>query len=125
MSGDTRGVRGWWAHPAGTPTWAFLANRVAGLVLVAYLYLHLAVLSLLVRGPESWDGFLAVASHPAVLVVDVVLFAAVAWHAVNGIRVGLVGTGVAVRRQRAMLVAVLGASVLAVTMAAVALLTEG
>lgn len=120
-----RGLRGWLTHPgAGTPTWAFLANRVAALVLVGYLYLHLVVLSMLVRGSASWDSFLAIAGTRAFVAVDVVLFAAVVWHAANGVRVALVGTGIAVRRQRALLVAVVVVSVLVTAAAAVALLVR-
>src|SRR5678816_4104055 len=47
-----------WLDPRGRHlgTWAFVANRVTGLGLVGYLYLHLAILSTLLRGPEAWDG---------------------------------------------------------------------
>lgn len=121
-----RGLRGWLVHPgAGTPLWAFLANRVAALVLVGYLYLHLVVLSMLMRGSDSWDAFLRLAGTRAFVAVDVVLFAAVVWHAANGVRVALVGTGVAVRRQRALLVGVVVVSVLVTAVAAVALLMRG
>lgn len=120
-----RGLRGWLAHPGGgTPAWAFLANRVSALVLVGYLYLHLAVLSLLVRGSDTWDAFLEIAGTKAFVAVDLVLFTAVVWHAANGVRLALVGTGVAVRRQRALLVVVVAVTVLVVGVAAVVLLAE-
>ena len=121
-----RGLRGWLAHPGGgTPTWAFLANRVSALVLVGYLYLHLVVLSMLVRGSDSWNSFLALAGTRAFVAVDLVLFAAVVWHAANGVRLALVGTGIAVRRQRALLVGVVVVTVLVIGVAAVALLAKG
>ncbi len=121
-----RGLRGWLGHPGGgTPTWAFLANRVSALVLVGYLYLHLVVLSMLVRGSDSWNSFLALAGTKAFVAVDLVLFAAVVWHAANGVRVALVGSGIAVRRQRSLLVGVVVVSVLVLGAAAVALLAEG
>lgn len=120
-----RGVRGWVAHPgAGTPTWAFVANRVSALILVGYLYLHLVVLSMLLRGSASWDQFLAIAGTRAFVAVDVVLFAAVVWHAANGVRLALVGTGIAVRRQRALLVGVVVVTVLVTATAAVLLLAR-
>lgn len=53
-----------------------------------------------------------------------VLFAAVVWHAANGVRVALVGTGIAVRRQRALLVGVLVVTVLVTATAAVLLLAR-
>lgn len=121
-----RGLRGWLTHPgSGTPTWAFLANRVSALILVGYLYLHLVVLSMLVRGADSWNSFLAIAGTKAFVAVDLVLFAAVVWHGANGVRLALVGTGIGVRRQRALLVGVVVVTVLVIGVAAVALLTEG
>ncbi len=121
-----RGLRGWLVRPKDGPaSWAFVANRASALILVGYLYLHLAVLSLLVRGAPAWDGFLTLAQHPAVLAVDLVLFLAVIWHAANGVRLGLVGSGVAVRRQRALLIGVAAVSVLVLGVAATVLLTEG
>lgn len=121
-----RGLRGWLVRPGGGPgSWAFVANRVSALILVGYLYLHLAVLSLLVHGASTWDAFLALTGHRAFVVVDLVLFLAVIWHAANGVRVGLVGAGIAVRRQRALLSWVVAVSVLVISAAAVALLTEG
>lgn len=121
-----RGLRGWWIRPgSGTGSWAFVANRVSALILVGYLYLHLMVLSLLVRGSSSWDTFLSIAGARSFIAVDLVLFLAVVWHAANGVRVGLVGTGIAVRRQKVLLVWVAVVSVLVLAAAAVALLTEG
>jgi succinate dehydrogenase / fumarate reductase cytochrome b subunit len=121
-----RGLRGWLIRPGGGPgSWAFVANRVSALILVGYLYLHLMVLSLLVRGSSSWDTFLAIAGNRAFIAVDLALFLAVVWHAANGVRVSLVGTGIAVRRQKVLLVWVTAVSVLVLAVAAAALLMEG
>ncbi|NDJ51854.1 MAG: succinate dehydrogenase, cytochrome b556 subunit [Chloroflexi bacterium] len=81
-------------------TWSFTLNRVTGIGLVVYLYLHLGVLSLLLVGEESWDTFLAVAKSPPVLVMDVVLLAGLLIHGFNGLRVALVGSGFMVKQQR-------------------------
>lgn len=82
---------------------AFLVNRAAGLGLVAYLYLHLLILSMLVRGPDAWDNFVDLASSPPFLALDVVLLAGVLVHAANGVRVVLLGLGLVARGQRARL----------------------
>ena len=84
---------------------AFIVNRLAGLGLVAYLYLHLVILSMLVRGPDAWDDFVDIALSPPFLALDVVLLAGMLIHALNGIRVVLVGLGLVVRRQSALLIA--------------------
>lgn len=83
-----------------TGTWAFALNRLTGLGLMLYLMLHLGVLSLLLLGEEQWDEFIELASHPLILALDVVLIFGILFHGLNGIRVALVGMGIAVRRQK-------------------------
>jgi succinate dehydrogenase / fumarate reductase cytochrome b subunit len=81
-------------------SWAFALNRLTGLGLVLYLFLHLVVLSLLLRGPEAWDQFVAIAKTPLFLLFDVVLIFGLLFHALNGIRVALVGMGVGIKSQK-------------------------
>jgi len=81
-------------------SWAFALNRITGIGLVVYLVLHLAVLSLLARGPEAWDDFLQLARSPLYLMLDVILIFGILFHGLNGIRVALVGMGVGVRSHR-------------------------
>lgn len=81
---------------------AFVLNRLIGLALVAYLYLHLLVLSLLARGPNAWDDFVEIASSPPFLVLDLLLLAGVLIHGLNGIRLGLVGLGFTASHRRAL-----------------------
>lgn len=81
-------------------TWAFALNRLTGIGLTVYLFLHLAVLSLLAQGPEGWDAFLELAHSPLYLVFDVILIFGILFHGLNGIRVSLVGMGIGVRSQR-------------------------
>jgi len=81
-------------------SWAFALNRLTGLGLVLYLFLHLIVLSTLLRGPEAWDQFLAIARSPLYLLLDVVLIFGLLIHALNGIRVALVGMGIGANNQK-------------------------
>jgi succinate dehydrogenase / fumarate reductase cytochrome b subunit len=81
-------------------SWAFALNRLTGLGLTLYLFVHLAVLSLLVRGPEAWNQFVAIAKSPWFLLLDVVLIFGLLFHALNGIRVALVGMGVGIKSQK-------------------------
>jgi succinate dehydrogenase / fumarate reductase, cytochrome b subunit len=96
-----------WLDPRGRHlgTWAFVANRLTGLGLVGYLYLHLVILSTLLRGPQAWDGLVELFRHPLFLAFDVLLVLGLAVHGLNGLRVALVGSGLLVDRQRALLVA--------------------
>jgi succinate dehydrogenase / fumarate reductase cytochrome b subunit len=81
---------------------AFSMNRITGLALVGYLYLHLAVLSQLLVGPSAWHGFLARATMPLFLGLDVILIGALLIHGLNGLRVALIGSGYVPNRQKAL-----------------------
>jgi succinate dehydrogenase / fumarate reductase cytochrome b subunit len=85
----------------GLGHFAFSLNRVTGLGLVFYLYLHLAVLSKLLGGADSWDSFLKVATTPVFLGLDVLLIFGLLAHGLNGLRVALIGSGFAIERQKA------------------------
>jgi succinate dehydrogenase / fumarate reductase, cytochrome b subunit len=82
---------------------ALALHRITGLVIVFYLYLHLGVLSMLLIGRSSWSSFLSLVTAKGFLAFEVVLIAAVLFHGLNGIRVALVGSGIAVTRERALL----------------------
>ena len=86
----------------GTGHCAFSINRITGLGLAFYLYLHLAVLSMLLGGEDAWNGFLEFATTPVFLGLDVLLLFGLLFHGLNGLRVALVGTGIAVDRQKAL-----------------------
>jgi len=77
-----------WFDPRGRALggFAFAVNRVTGLGLVVYLYLHLAVLSMLLRGESAWSGFLRLATNWLFLSLDVLLIFGILYHGLNGIR---------------------------------------
>jgi succinate dehydrogenase / fumarate reductase cytochrome b subunit len=108
QGGTPQRRRARWLDPRGRHlgTWAFVANRLTGLGLVAYLYLHLVILSTLLRGPEAWDGLVELFRRPVFLAFDLLLVAGLAFHGLNGLRVALVGSGLLVDRHKALLVAV-------------------
>ena len=82
--------------------WAFALNRLTGIGLTLYLLLHLGILTLLVLGEAQWDAFIGLARSPMILALDVVLIIGILYHGLNGIRVTLVGMGIAVRWQKAL-----------------------
>lgn len=101
-----RGIAGWFdPRDRRIGGYAFILNRVTGLGVLLYLYLHLVVLSLLIRGAEAWDAFVAIALNPVVLILDVVLIAGLLIHGLNGIRITLTGFGLVLDKQRAMFIA--------------------
>lgn len=93
-----------WFDPRGRALggFAFALNRVTGLGLVAYLYLHLAVLSMLLGGASAWSRFLRLATNWLFLSLDVLLILGILYHGLNGIRVALVGSGIVPDQQKAL-----------------------
>lgn len=83
---------------------AFTLNRLTAIGLVLYLAIHLLVLSLLAVGESAWDSFIAIARSPVLLILDIVLIAAVLIHGLNGIRLSLVGLGIAGDQQKSIFV---------------------
>ena len=85
-----------------TGSWAFALNRLTGIGLSLYLFIHLIVLTTLLQGEEAWNDFVAIAKTPPFLVLDVLLIIGLVFHGLNGVRVALVGTGIAAGRQRSL-----------------------
>ena len=104
-------------------TVAFALNRLTAVGLTVYLFLHLAVLSLLVRGPESWDSFVALAKNPLFLLLDVVLLFGVVYHMANGIRVALVGMGIGHPRHKTLFYVLVGIALVLFVVGAVLIFT--
>jgi succinate dehydrogenase / fumarate reductase cytochrome b subunit len=91
-----------WFIPVGRQAggWAFALNRVTAIGLTFYLFLHLAVLSLLAKGPDGYNGFLALTENPIIKFGEWAVVAAVFLHGLNGIRIILTSFGVGVTRQK-------------------------
>jgi succinate dehydrogenase cytochrome b subunit len=98
--------------------WAYALNRITGIALVVYLYLHLVVLSLLLRGPGAWDSFVALARSPFYLTLDVILLAGILIHGLNGLRIALTGFGIGVGAQKALFTILMIVSAIALWVAA-------
>ncbi len=115
-STEKRPRRVWqWADVRGRKLgmWAYLLNRLSGLGLTLYLFLHLGVLSTLTQGPAGWDSFVAIAKQPVFLLLDVVLLTGLLIHGLNGVRVTLTGIGLGVRAQKPMFLALMAVAVVA------------
>ncbi len=115
-----------WFHPRGrsVSTLAFALNRLTAVGLTVYLFLHLGVLSLLLGGPESWDGFVRIARSPIFLTLDVVLLFGVVYHMANGIRVALVGMGIGHVRHKTLFYLLVGVALLLFIVGAVLIYTK-
>jgi len=109
-----------------TGSWAFALNRLTGIGLALYLFIHLAVLSTLLQGEAAWDDFIAMAKTPFFLALDVILLIGLVFHGLNGVRVALVGTGVAAEKHRGLFWALMVIGlVVTITAAVLVFVAEG
>jgi len=104
MSETTQSAKKWisWFDPRkrNLGSWAFILNRVTGLGLTLYLFLHLIMLGQLAKGPQAYDGFIALVKNPVFLIGELFVIAAALIHGLNGIRIGLTSFGIWVKFQK-------------------------
>ena len=98
-----RPLRSWFdLRGRKTGSWAFALNRLTGIGLSLYLFIHLIVLTTLLQGEQAWNDFVAIAKTPPFLMLDVLLIIGLLFHGLNGLRLALVGSGIAAGNQRSL-----------------------
>jgi succinate dehydrogenase / fumarate reductase cytochrome b subunit len=90
------------ARQRGLGMWAFVLNRVTGILLTLYLLLHFVNISALFLGETAWNRLMDLFRTPPFLVFDVLLLLVLLYHGLNGIRLVLLALNVGVRRQKAL-----------------------
>ncbi len=80
----------------------FWGHRITGLLILGYLYLHLVLLSAILSplGSQHFNAVASVVERPPFIAADMVLFAIILFHAVNGIRLILADFGLMIRENR-------------------------
>jgi succinate dehydrogenase / fumarate reductase cytochrome b subunit len=91
-------VRKYRWHFSGMVAWTL--QRVTGLLLLLYLFLHVHTIGKLSQGPAAFDEAIATFRSPFFKCLEIALLGIVVLHAFNGIRITLVDLGVGVGRQR-------------------------
>jgi succinate dehydrogenase / fumarate reductase cytochrome b subunit len=104
-------------------SWAFALNRLTGLGLTLYLFLHLGILTILLQGESAWNDFIEIVRSPLFLALDVVLLFGLIFHGLNGIRVALVGTGISTSSQRSLFWVSMAVSLVLLASAAILVFT--
>ena len=79
-----------WGTRRHGPYWAFLAQRISGVVLALYLPAHFWVLHLALEGEPALDGFLRWTESPLVKVAEAGLVVLLSSHLIGGLRLLLV-----------------------------------
>jgi len=91
------GIYGWalggrW----GVERYAYTLHRITGLGILSYFMAHIFVTSSRALGQGTWEKAMEAVHHPVFLLGEYLVYAAFAFHAMNGIRLVLVELGFAV-----------------------------
>lgn len=117
--------RNWihWFDPRGK-SWSgigFVLNRLAGLGLTLYLFMHFVMLSKLITGEEAYNEFIHFAHHPVIVFGELIVVLGVLLHGFNGLRIAFTSIGIGSGSQKilltiSMLIAVAGSIFFALKM---------
>ena len=77
-------------YRGGVGQWSWILHRVTGVGVLIFLCLHILDTSLVVLGPEHYNQIIALYRLPLFRLSEVGLFAAVLFHALNGVRILLI-----------------------------------
>ena len=74
-------------YRGGIGQWSWLLHRVTGVGVLLFLCLHILDTALIVLGPEHYNRIIRLYRLPFFRIMEVVLFASLLFHALNGIRI--------------------------------------
>ena len=81
------GIKGWvYAGKYTFERYLYLAHRLTGLGLIAYMVLHIIETANRMRGVEAWADLMGLFSSWPFKIIEYLLFAAAVFHALNGVR---------------------------------------
>ena len=96
-------------YRGGQGMWSWVAQRITGIAVFFFLYVHVLDTALVRVSPEAYDVVIATYKTPLVNLLEVGLVGAVLYHALNGLRVVAVDFWArGPRYQRQMLWAIVG-----------------
>jgi succinate dehydrogenase / fumarate reductase cytochrome b subunit len=85
----------------GVGMWAWLLFRISGLILVAYLFVHIGIISQgQVSGASVLNRLFKTFDSPILVFLDFLLVTAVLYHGLNGVRVILMDMGYGIRQHK-------------------------
>ena len=98
------GIMGWFKvrHKA-VGQFAYVFQRLSGLVIVFYLYLHLFVLSNLLKGQVTYNQIVSSITYgpdDLFVVFDVLLALVIFYHGANGLRLALNEMGIGLKHNK-------------------------
>jgi succinate dehydrogenase / fumarate reductase cytochrome b subunit len=74
-------------YRGGLGQWAWMLHRLTGLGVLLFLFVHILDTALILLGPQLYNRILQIYRLPFFGLCEIALFAAVLYHALNGIRI--------------------------------------
>jgi succinate dehydrogenase / fumarate reductase, cytochrome b subunit len=91
------GIAGWLAGGRwGFERYLYILHRLTGLGILAYFVLHIGVTASRAFGEQAWAAAMGLVSGPVFKAGEFLVYAAFAFHALNGVRLALVELGFAI-----------------------------
>ena len=93
------GIKGWfYGGRYGVERYLYALHRLTGLAILLYLVLHIIVVGQRAWGENAWKSIMAVVDQPVFHFLEYLLFIAVFYHMLNGLRLFFVEYGFLVGR---------------------------
>lgn len=77
-------------YKGGIGQWAWILHRITGVGVLLFLFIHILDTALVMLGPIWYNRVIAIYRNPLFGLMEIGLFAAVLYHALNGVRIILV-----------------------------------
>lgn len=74
-------------YKGGTGQWAYILHRVTGVGVFLFLIIHIIDTAFIGWGPDLYNKVMEIYRHPLFKIGEIGLFAAVLFHAINGLRI--------------------------------------
>ncbi len=74
-------------YKGGVGQWSWVLHRVTGVAVVLFLLVHILDTALVMLGPVWYNRILQIYRMPLFGLMEIGLFAAVLYHAINGVRI--------------------------------------
>jgi succinate dehydrogenase / fumarate reductase cytochrome b subunit len=82
------------------------------------------MLGQLAKGPEAYDGFIAMVKNPIFLMGELLVVAAAIIHGLNGIRIGLTSFGIAGGKQKQLFIGLMTVAFISIVYFAIRMFTH-
>ena len=91
---NKRGLLGW-LNPSryNLERWAYTLHRVTGFIVAVYFYMHVFVTGFRAGGEEVWRSIMATVNNPLTHPFELIVWASLFYHGLNGIRLTLAELG--------------------------------